>query len=337
MTEKKSYIIYLRVIATVFVVLIHASTGFLYRVDTQSFDWNYANWINSATRCAVPLFVVISGALLLSNEENVVAFYKKRLPKLVFPFAFWTLVYIVYYFYRYTNFTVLNNKQILSIIQDKILHGANAHLWYLYMILGLYLVIPFLQKIIIRCSNREIEIFLLIWFVSLLIMNKGFNDVMPKIDLTFFSGYIGYLVLGYYLSIKNISWKKHVPFIAYLVVIFITAIGTSVLSQHDKKLNTLLYNYLLPTTALATYFLFIGIKNITAHTTSVPNWVRVIDKYSFGVYLSHIIPLNYIHPLLSEYMSTAWVIPLATASTLIASILISYIVRSIPYGKLISG
>ena len=88
MAEKNIYISYLRVIATVYVVLIHASTGFLVHFDATSFNWNYANWINAATRCAVPIFVTITGALLLPKEETTGAFYKKRFPKLFYPFAF---------------------------------------------------------------------------------------------------------------------------------------------------------------------------------------------------------------------------------------------------------
>ncbi len=156
MEEKSAHIIYLRVIATIFVIFIHASTGFLYRIDTHAFDWNYANWINAATRCSVPIFVIISGYLLLKKEEATGTFYRKRIPKLVYPFVFWTIVYLVYYFYRYTNFELLSAEKIGAIILDKMLHGANAHLWYLYMIIGLYLAIPFLRKILINSSKREI-------------------------------------------------------------------------------------------------------------------------------------------------------------------------------------
>ncbi len=337
MAEKNSYIIYLRVIATVFVVLIHASTGFLYRIDTTAFDWNYANWINAATRCAVPLFVVISGALLLQKEENTWNFYKKRLPKLIYPFLFWTIIYLIYYFYRYTNFATLSFETICTIAQDKILHGANAHLWYLYMIIGLYLTIPFLRKIIANCTTKEIELFLLFWFLSMFIANKGFYTVMPKFDLTFFSGYIGYLVLGYYLTIKQFNWNRSAPLVGYLLVTIITATGTYMLNQKGNQLNTILYNYVFPTTALAATSIFLLVKQHTEQTSIIPKWVLIIDRYSFGIYLCHIIPLNFLHPLLSRYMGNGWVIPLATLSTVIASIFITFVIRKIPYGKYISG
>lgn len=337
MADKNSYIIYLRVIATVFVVLIHASTGFLNHIDTNAFDWNYANWINAATRCSVPIFVAISGSLLLQKDENTLKFYKKRIPKLIYPFLFWTFVYLIYYFYRYTNFESLSLERILTITQDKILHGANAHLWYLYMIIGVYLTIPFLRKIITQSSIKEIELFLLFWLLAMFVSNKGLYTVMPKFDLTFFSGYVGYLVLGYYLTVKSFNKKRIIYILGYFLIIIIIGWGTYLLNQDGKKLNTFLYNYLFPTTALATTFLFLWIKAWKKDNNNTPKWIAIIDRYSFGIYLSHIIPLNFLHPLLSKYMGTAWGIPLATISTIIASVGITYLLRKIPFGRYVSG
>ncbi len=59
---RSSYISVLRIIAIFLIILIHSSSGYLNSNDFNSFDWNYANWINSFSRFAVPLFVIISGA-----------------------------------------------------------------------------------------------------------------------------------------------------------------------------------------------------------------------------------------------------------------------------------
>ena len=338
MSAKLNHIIFLRVIATIFVLLIHASTGFLNHVDTKAFDWNYANWINAATRCSVPMFVIISGTLLIPKEEDTWTFYKKRLPKLLYPFCFWTVVYLIYYFYRYTNFQTLSTEKIFSISMDKILHGASAHLWYFYMIIGLYLAIPFLRKILINCSLREIELFLFLWLLAMLFTSKPLYVAMPKFDLTFFSGYLGYLVLGYYINIKGFRFqsKPTLFLLSYILMVIIAAVGTNLLNQGVQKLNTFFYNYVFVTTAIAAGTLFLWIKNIAGHS-KVPKWIAVIDKYSFGIYLCHIIPLNYLHPIISRYVSTVWLIPLATIATLIASIGITFLIRKLPFGKLVSG
>lgn len=337
MSEKSVYIIYLRVIATVFVILIHASTGFLYRFNPSGFDWNYANWINAATRCSVPIFVMLSGALLINKDEGVLSFYKKRLPKLLFPFAFWTLIYLLYYFFKYSNFEKLSIDQILEISMDKILHGSNAHLWYLYMIIGLYLVLPYFGKMLRQLTMRELEVFLLLWICSMFLTHKRLYDFVPKFDLISFSGYAGYLVLGYYLSIKQFNWTKITPWIGYVACVIFTACASYALSNYRHKYDPGFLNYVIPNTVLVAFFLFIAVKKSIRSDHKVPGWIALIDKYSFGIYLSHIIPLNYIHPILAKHVSTLWVIPLATLLTLAASILITLVIRSLPAGKYVSG
>lgn len=337
MLERNTYITYLRVLATIFVVLIHASTGFLNHFRADSLNWNYANWINAATRCAVPLFVTISGALLLPKHEETFVFYKKRYTKLLYPFVFWTLVYLVYYFYRYTNFSALPLFQVLKIAQDKILHGANAHLWYMYMLLGLYLTIPFLQKIIRQASLREIELFLVFWGLSMFVNYKIFYNYVPKLDLTFFSGFVGYLVLGYYLHTKPIRWTRIIPSIGYLSIVLFTGYITWKISADHNKYDPTFYNYNFFNTALATVFLFIAFKLTFTNQMPIPAWIRVIDKYSFSIYLIHIIPLNYIHPFVSQYMNTVYVVPVASTLTIVASISIAYLIRLLPKGNYVSG
>lgn len=337
MTQRNNYISYLRVIATVFVILIHACTGYLNHFQDSNMNWNYANWVNSFTRCAVPIFVMISGALLLKKQEDTISFYRKRISKILLPLIFWTIIYLIYHFIQYTHFSTLAVNKIVEISVDKILHGANAHLWYLYMIIGLYLAIPYLRKIIIQSSLREIEIFLVIWLVSMILMNKLYYPVMPRFDLTFFSGYIGYLILGYYLSVKDWSLNKWFPFAVYGILGAFTAYMSYTLSKENNKYNPHWYYYIFPNIALMAAALFYGIKKISNEKHILPRWISLIDQYSFGIFLVHILPLNYLHPVLSKYMNKVAVVPIVTLLTLMASILIIHLLRLLPYGKKITG
>lgn len=330
MARKLSYISVLRVIATIAVIAIHASSGYLNSTDIAGFDWRYANFINSFTRYSVPIFVIISGALLLTKEEDTVEFYKKRLLKICYPFIFWTIIYIFYN----TNLFDLGIDELISTIVYRLKNGANAHLWYLYMIIGLYLAIPFLQKIVQHATTKELEIFLILWLISLFIFNKNLPTYLPKLDITFFSSYTGYLILGYYLSIKDFSALKW----WFLGIFIITAWGTSyftyTMSLNAHEFRPLLYGYLSPNTVLIAASLFIFIKSISKDRT-LPKWAMWIDQYSFGIYLCHILILNYVHPILP--VGTFLKIPLATVVTLLISILLTYSIRKIPLGKYVSG
>ncbi|MGY5252465.1 acyltransferase [Sphingobacterium spiritivorum] len=334
MATRAIYISNIRILATIGVILIHATTGYLQSAAVGSFNWDYANWINGLTRCAVPLFVMISGALLLQKDESTTDFYKNRLLKIVPPFLFWTIVYIVYYFSRYTSFDQLSFQQIVTISWQKMRTGANAHLWYLYMILGLYLTVPFLRKMIRSASLREIEIFLLIWFISLYVTNKRWEEYFLKIDLTFFSGYIGYFVLGYYLSVKDFSRQKIFSLLIFSAACVFTIYITHHLSIAQQKYDPSFYGYVLPNTALAAAGIFTFLKAVSS-TRNIPGWMDAVDKYSFGIYLAHILILNYVHPRLPDEI---WIkVPLATIATLLGSMLLIYLIRKIPYGKYVSG
>lgn len=334
MKEPKAYITYLRLLATIAVIAIHASTGYLKAVDLVGFDWNYANIINSFTRLAVPLFVMLSGALMLEKEEPTAVFYQKRMSRILWPFLFWSLIYLAYHFYRYTHFSLLSSESIWKTVADKLAHGSSVHLWYLYMICGLYLAIPFLRKIIRNCSDKEIITFLVLWFLALLFTNRRLTAYMPAIDLTFFSGYLGYLVLGYFLAKEKINVKPFVSASVFMVLGIASTIGTFALCMYNLQYDTLLYGYLFPNQVLLASALFLFVKAVAKHSTA-PKFLTFIDNHSFGIYLSHILVLNYIHPLVT--LSTLWKLPVVIILTFMGSFLITFLLRKIPYGKYISG
>lgn len=327
------YISALRVMATFLVILIHASTGYLNQFSAYAFDWNYANVLNSFSRFCVPLFVMISGALLLPKKEETTTFYQKRMSKILWPFLFWIVIYLVYYFYRYTNFEVLPAQRVLEVCIDKVLHGPSAHLWFLYMIVGLYLAIPFLRLIVQAATDRDLILFIILWLASLLLANKSLYSYVPKIDLTFFSGYIGYLVLGYYLSTRQLRIGWPVCLLAFVILGLCALGGTWLLSHNAQRFSPALYNYLGINNALMASCLFLAFQKII--TQPLPRWIQAVDLHSFGIYLVHILVLNYLHPLIE--LSTAWKIPAASLLTLAISFAIIYILRKVPYLGLVSG
>ncbi|MFD1771877.1 acyltransferase [Sphingobacterium suaedae] len=327
------YISALRVLATFLVILIHASTGYLNRFSADGFDWHYANILHSFSRFSVPLFVMLSGALLLPKNEDTCLFYRKRMIRVLLPFLFWLVVYLVYYFYRYTPIDVLLASRIVEISLDKLLHGPSAHLWFLYMILGLYLAVPFLQKIVVQASQKEILIFIGLWMLSLLLLNKKVGSYLPSLDLTFFSGYVGYLVFGYYLAARNIALPIAVSLSLVVCLGGLNTWGTYLLSLQQGAYDPALYNYLGLNNVLLAGSVFLLFKQLIRRP--IPRWAQAVDLYSFGIYLIHILLLNYIHPLIIA--PTVLKVPIAALLTLALSILAIYLLRRLPFGKYVSG
>lgn len=335
----------LRVLATICVLLIHTSMFVLNEFGKISvFDWWIGNIYNSISRFAVPVFVMITGALLLPQEIGIKSFLKKRLNKILLPFLFWSILYIAYEaFLLFSDGTVLTMKELLCFVYFKLINGAAFHLWYIYMIIGIYLLIPILRKWIKNATEKEILYFLLIWFITLFAENRVICKYFPNIDLRYFTGFIGYLILGYYLLIKRFDKIKNIQFLSLLMIFIgfaVTAIGTYIASIHLGSKNSLFGDYLTPNVLLSSIGMFLFVKNVK-HLQSKMTYINtILDKYTYGIYLSHMLILV----LLSKF--TVWNIlleepligiPLITLMCLTGSFIIVYVINKLPFGKYISG
>ncbi len=204
--EKILWIDYLRVLATFSVVFLHTSIPLLDKFDSAPdifLKWWIGNIYDSSVRFCVPVFIMITGALLLNKEIPLKLFLKRRFTRILLPFVFWNLVYL---FLRYDHREHAGVMDVLQWGYNLLLTDAvSYHLWFVYVLIGLYLFIPILNKWISHCTEREMEYFLIIWVFTLLIRYPFLPMLRSFVDLSYFSGYIGYLVLGYYLSVKKIK------------------------------------------------------------------------------------------------------------------------------------
>ena len=119
----------LRIIALYAVIMLHTSAVLLAQYGKVPFgDWLTADIYNALTRFAVPVFVMITGALLLHREYELGDFFKKRLSRILTPFLFWSLVYIVYSWYNdeisFDAGAWTNIKQVLHLLK----YGSSYHL-----------------------------------------------------------------------------------------------------------------------------------------------------------------------------------------------------------------
>lgn len=193
---KINYLDVLRVLATFAVILLHYSGSYTYRIGIPTFDLGII--IFSLTRWSVPIFLMITGALLLQKNVDIVLFYKKRMKRLLLPLLFYSFVYIIY--------RIIKDEFIIKdLIQIVFVKGAYFHFWYVYMLIGIVLFIPFLTSWTERKDRISILIFISIWIYWLVIPNN-YSQYNTAINLSYFGGYIGYVVLGHYLHITKIKY-----------------------------------------------------------------------------------------------------------------------------------
>jgi len=327
----------IRAIATISVIFLHANAPMLYKYgNISTSNWMFGNISDSIVRYCVPLFLMLSGALLIPKQETLIEFVKKRYPKLLIPFFVWSLFYLLLNIYHlYNNGTNNYSQHIWNFIKS----GSSYHLWYIYMLLGIYLFIPIIGKWLINASQKEIGLFLSIWFITLFFNFPFLKKYQIKIDLTNFTGYIGYVVLGYFLIKFNIKKSYYFWLILFIIGLIITIEGTYVFTKRNNLFYKEFYSYLAPNIAVLSVGMFMIIKEIIIKNPLIKLIIKNVSLYSYGIYLAHTaimyllekvkINWTFIHPAIG--------VTVTTILTLFFSWLVIFSISKLPYGKYISG
>jgi surface polysaccharide O-acyltransferase-like enzyme len=159
----------LRVIACYMVIQVHS--GEFYYIGNigqvlNTPDAHWVGWYNSLCRTCVPLFVMLSGFFLFPVGE-VNTFFKKRFTRVAIPFIIWCVLYAAY-FYLTGQGTLMT--ELINIPKIFVNFGTDiGHLWFVYMLLGIYLFAPIISPWTQTASRRNMEFYLVLWSVSLTI------------------------------------------------------------------------------------------------------------------------------------------------------------------------
>ena len=290
----------LRIFAFVFIVMLH----------TLNRQYGLTVWMSgyAVISIGVNLFIMISGYLLLDRTETVKEFFRKRFFSILPLFIIFNIIYI--YFYNHSFITI---KKISA-----------PHFWYIYMILGLYLLTPWLRKVL-QYAEKETFYVVVLWFLC-----NVFNPYMqffrfPKIPFSHFpiTGFIGYYILGYYLKKYRYKLEK-IPFIR-VIGVYITGFLISVLSTKyvlvttGNRISDFFDKNSLGTFFMSVSFFIFWIKFNFKNRNKV---IRMISDSTYFAYLIHIIILHYVIKISDEmiFKSVATII-----ISIITGILYNYI------------
>ncbi|WP_103069717.1 acyltransferase [Aquimarina sediminis] len=338
MKDKQVWLDNTRAIATIAVVIVHVSAPILYKFGEVSNEiWWVGNVYDSIVRFCVPVFFMLTGALLLSKDYILKDFLIKRFLRIIPPLVFWSLIYICYhtFFVGDNSFTLYEffRKVIKGLFQ-----GSEYHLWFVYTLLGLYLFIPVLRKWIKYSSRKEVLYFLLIWGVTITYGVPVFRNYLPQITLINFTGFIGYIVLGYYLSNTTMT-RLYVPIMLIVVGVAITIYGTYYISDQENLFHEYFYGYLTPNILMVSIGVFLFFKTYIVGNKVVVRIISFISDHSFGIYLVHVLILSLLDKIGVNWELTTPVIsiPLVTGICVVLSGTIVYLVRKIKYGRYVSG
>jgi surface polysaccharide O-acyltransferase-like enzyme len=344
-TENIDWINNLRVVALYAVIVLHCTSLLLMQYGKVSMsDWLVADFLNATVRFAVPVFVMITGALSLHKEYEIGSFLKKRLVRVVVPFLFWSLVYIGYSLYNeeiaFTGDVWANVKLVLHLLKV----GSSYHLWYVYMLIGLYFFIPVIGKFVRHASEKEILYFLVVWFAVMLITQPYLVRYNPSVDMHYFAGFVGYLVLGHYLAFKDFN-IKHLRLWMILVFLFSIAlitVGSQWVIADNRWPSTMFFEPVSPAIVLLAASVFLIFK-LSAPKLS-PVIIRIRDfagGFNYGIYLAHALVLYFLEdPFGISYKLCTPIIsiPLTALICFIVTLPLVWLVNKIPLvGRWISG
>jgi surface polysaccharide O-acyltransferase-like enzyme len=331
----------LRAIATIAVIVLHvASTISLqYPAISKSFFLTSV-FFDSAMRWCVPVFIMLSGSFALEHYDGrMKIFFIKMFYRIILPFLFWSIVYLFFFSWSELTDPAKTAEQLFSFINQEFLAGTASHLWFVYIIVSMYLTFPFLSKWAKVATEKEYFLFLAIWLFFML-LDPYLSQFDSSIDYSYFSGYIGYIVLGNYLFKNHRKINKLLLVAIFLAGFLYTALSTYFISIHASENNETFMNNLSINVCLMAFSVYSFLKKSSFQMPSL--WRRMIDLlclHSYGVYLSHLLILNiflllginfsFIHPLLS--------IPLITIATLLISVTLIIVMKKIPYLKSLAG
>lgn len=326
LTASSAHVVWLdvvRFVAMFTVVCCHSADPFNFytgdSADLESIMFWGAAW-GSALRPCVPLFVMITGALLLPVKMDTAQFYKKRISRVFWPFLLWSVLYCLFpwvlsllkfapdtilTFFPYAGEEAMKQSLgvSLSFISQIPINFApiDVHMWYIYLLIGLYLYMPIFSAWVEKASEKAKLWFLAAWGVTLFVLYLKYyvsNYIWGACAwnefymLYYFAGFNGYLLLGHYLRTHDFSLKQVLGFgIPMFVVGFlITFFGfrhMMGLPNHTDDQTELYFYYCSPNVVMMTVPLFLLCKKVRIKSELVCRALANLTVCGFGIYMVH--------------------------------------------------
>lgn len=328
----------LRTLAMIAVIVIHLCATTLKTIKVDSNLWLFLNCVHSSITWCVPVFVLISGYLFLKPEKaiSIRDIYGKYIKHIAICFIFWSAVFQLYYFLFAKN--GLNWKGIIS----ELLIGPYPF-WYLYMLVGLYMIVPFLRKF--TNEKQLLQYFIVLFIVFSFITNYAtaipvigniIDTILGKALFHFALGFTGYYILGYYISQYGVSLKWEIVIYALGAIgVLVSCVGTTVQSRMQGEYNEWFSKYLMPNVifeSMAIFTLFTKRISKMQFSAKTVKLFSNMTQLGFGVYLIHALVIEVFNHLGITVLSfnSLFAIPILTVSVYLICIVIIYIIQRIP-------
>ncbi|WP_080406315.1 acyltransferase [Burkholderia ubonensis] len=306
----------LRVAACFMVVLLHVSSESFVRFGAM---WEASNCYESISRACVPIFFMISGATLLRKTEPLGTFLSKRVLRVIPPLVFWSTFYL-----WWLSFNGVNTG---NWIRAMLAGPTMFHLWFFYVIFGIYLIVPAMRRFYQNASQSERLWLLAVWFLTaslyptLQALFTGREDDLiarwgsvSVYDASYYGMYAGFLVLGAYLA--DLKGNIVSGLALFATSVLATVLATTWESRIHGVPNPFFHLYLSPLVVIAACSLFYAFMGMAAGKS--PPLLSTISGCTLGIYG--------LHPFLIDPLAKRFGLLQLTGSPLIDPILATVII-----------
>lgn len=340
--KKIDYIEHLRVFAMLSVVLIHSCITAITDFPESSYKTlagvgYYA--VRNFCHFAVPVFFMITGTLLLNPNKEI------PLKKLINKYILRYLIVILVFGWGFSFMEeIFKNKSFSSVAMAtsfiNMLQGKTwNHMWYLYTLVGLMLLLPIEKVIVTSIEKKEQKYIGVVLFIctSIIPFLEGLVGIEIGIMFPIVSVYFFYIVLGYWLSCFELQVKyRWICWLVILITLVVSIYDAYCYIMLDVSYNLAVYNSpFIVVLAAAIYILFkrqnFSDKYATIWNTKI---IPFLSKHSFCVYIIHMFWINIVYKLLrlNPFTINALLgILMVWIGTVCVSVLSSVIIHKIPY------
>ena len=295
----------IRVIAVFAVIVLHIAAPPVTQFGLiSSSNWWWTNAFNSLARPCIPLFVMLSGALILTPPAwNTSRFVHRRLVRVAILFVAWSAIYAIWnYFFHGVAVTA---GEFLYHLVGGMVDPVYSHLWYLPLILSLYLLVPILRIYVVNAPLWNQLYFASLWLIATIAfpLAETHLGVVIGYSLAPVFGYVGYFVIGAtlcrYLPASLPMFYRLATVMAFLISYAITTIGTYVLIARTGKLDEYFYSHLSPNVVVMSISAFIllrelgfGLEESLSNSHLMSRFFALAGAAALGIYLVHMIVLE---------------------------------------------
>ncbi len=342
----------MRIVAILFVITIHVVMPYIdYPPFFATNTWWIISLLNAFSRVAVPMFIMISGTLVLMKKEDARAFFKKRMTRIILPLLFWSGVYFAWRRIFWGHYIPWDKMG-----QDLWEGTTTYHLYFLYIIAGLYAITPLLRRYALNISKISKKWLTVVFFalgMGLQFIDFNFFPIF-KIGIILFLPYIGYYYAGH--QFEKISLKKSkvaIFFVCYSLLAIITAYlnfqNMKLVGWSNTSMNVTLARYFLENLSIniilmscVAYIFFLNFFKSIKFKKSVSERITSISFFVFGVYLVHPIVIDVINRftklgvgVLGHFVLITILFKIVLTAAL--SFLIVIVIKKLPKSKYIIG